>query len=129
VNVGDTFLNLNPTSDPHLWVVIAGPTSDGLVVMVNCTTKRTISDDACILEVGDHPFIEHESTINYRMGQMVSDEQLDSWRQRGILQMRKPVSPGVLQRIQEGALDSQYASHAIKKAVEATLGKSHNPPQ
>jgi hypothetical protein len=42
--------------DSHIWMVVYDPSKDPeRVVIVNMTTWRADKDQACVLQVGDHP--------------------------------------------------------------------------
>ncbi len=124
MNLGDTFLNVNPESPRHLWVVITRSTVDGKIGIVNLTTRKPSSDDSCIINPVEHSFIEHETIIEYRKGSMIEDRTLERARMNGYVQMRTPVSPILLKRIQEGALASRFTQKAIQAAVRATQGQT-----
>lgn len=48
--------------DDHLWFVISDPARDPFL-LVSVTTLRFAGDQSCLLDVGDHPFIQHPSRI------------------------------------------------------------------
>ncbi len=51
----------------HLFVICNDTCIDGKNLIVPLVTwKNSYSDDACVLDVGDHPFIRHRSCIQYR---------------------------------------------------------------
>ena len=69
VSPGDTFVGdprQNGSQVPHMWVVVAIDASGmcAVAVMVNLTS--TPVDESCILQVGDHPFVQHTSFAYYR---------------------------------------------------------------
>ena len=43
-----------------------------MAVCVNVTTRQMYSDTTLVLKPGDHPFIDHESVMNYRDSREVS---------------------------------------------------------
>ena len=121
MNVGDTFLNLNPDTPSHLWVVIAGPTAEDEVAIVNLTTKTLASDDTCVVTKGEHPFVQHATIIDYRRGKMIAKRTLDGAQEHGYLLTQAPVARALLRRIQEGALASRFTQQAIQAAVRPIL--------
>ena len=79
MNAGDTFRIPEPGTslDSHLWVVISDPAVDPVrVLIVNFTTRRQDSDHACILQAGEHPFVHHETCVNYAGAKAVSAAQI-----------------------------------------------------
>jgi hypothetical protein len=109
MNAGDTFhIPLPGTSlDSHLWVVISDPVKDANnVLIVNFTTWRSDSDPACILQASEHPFVHHETCVNYAGAKVVSVAQLTTLLQAGKMVNHAPVSNALLKRIRDGAGDS-----------------------
>ena len=50
----------------HLCVVISDPAQDpNRVVVVAFTTRESWTDEGCVLYPGDHPFIQHDTCIDY----------------------------------------------------------------
>ena len=122
MNVGDTFVNLNSASYTHLWVAVA-PMGPELAI-VNLTTRRPpYMDDSCIVEAGAHPFVVHESVVNYQQGTAVLNTTLNWYAARGIVQRHEPAASELLLRIQQGALLSQFTPAKIQSAVRAHLGQ------
>jgi hypothetical protein len=59
-----TFLRAD--SDKHLWIVISDPTADpDQVLIVNLTTVDERKEQVCLLHGGEHPWIRHETCVNY----------------------------------------------------------------
>jgi hypothetical protein len=58
---------------PHLFVVMNDPCKDGLCLLVMVTSIKPNKHyySACILDVGDHPFLRHPSHVLYRMAEPV----------------------------------------------------------
>ncbi len=67
---GDTFLiRTGPNLDDyHLFVIVSDPnlTSDETVLCVNFTS--TPKDKSCIIKQGEHPFVQHDTYIDYQTG-------------------------------------------------------------
>ena len=123
MKLGDTFLNLNPDSPEHLWIVVSHPTESGDVAIVNLTTRRLDSDDTCVVYPGEHPFVQHESVVAYDRAQLVQQQLLTSLEQRGYSRRMQQVSDSLLERIQQGALDSDFTPQKIQAAVRNTVAE------
>jgi hypothetical protein len=109
MNAGDTFyIPLPGTSlDSHLWVVISDPTKDAnKVLIVNFSTRRADSDPGCVLQPGEHPFLQHETCVNYAGAKVVSFAQITTLLQAGKMSSHAAVSPILLKRVRDGAADS-----------------------
>jgi hypothetical protein len=76
------------------------------VLLVNFTSWDPLEDQACVLDVGDHPFLTHRTCVNYPRAREASDADLEQLRQAQRLVMLQAVSPEVLRRIREGAMAS-----------------------
>jgi len=122
MRAGDTF-KFSPaaSSDKHLWVVISDPESypDDLVVIVSLTSHDLWKDPACVLSLGDHPFIRHETSVYYAKARFVSRGRLDHLVEVGDVIPNTPMEPEVLARIRRGAGDSDFIKEGFHKALVA----------
>ena len=90
------------------------------------TLQPWTRDRGCELHPGDHPFIRHSSVVSYgrgRLGRLVS---LESCLKRGVFRPQPPVSPELLLRIREAALDSPYVPGNVRRAI---MNCSWAPPR
>lgn len=114
---GFTFLSPTPSYDTeHLYVVIAVIDASE-VLFVNITSKKQNSDRSCELTKGDHPFITHESVINYADAKKAQINMLESAIKNNIMKSHQPVSPELLGRILNGALESPLFPEGMKKYI------------
>lgn len=68
---GDTFTVRS--IDDHLWVILSHPDKHPEeIVCVSVTSRTQYADHACLLAVGDHPFIKHDSYVYYEKPTIVS---------------------------------------------------------
>ncbi len=110
MKAGETFHIPQPGTslDSHLWVILSEPALDeDHILIVNFTTLRSDSDRACVLNAGEHPFVKHPTCVNYRGAKVVSRAQIDTLLQKGLLTNHAAVSSALLQRMREGAADSE----------------------
>ena len=124
---GDTFLIPKRGADvEHLWIVITEPDADANAVCGSVTTKRSYSDTTVVLDVGDHPFINHESVIHYADARILDlqtvQAALDAHIRAFTCRSHKPCSPGLLARVQDGLLKSPYPTKGIKAFFRAARG-------
>lgn len=106
-SAGDCFKYIQKR-EPHLWVVISDPERDSNVLIVNLTTFRHHKDDTCILNQGDHPFVQHETCINYACGEVPTGGHLADLMNRERIKLQDRMSPDILKRIQDGALTTPH---------------------
>ena len=110
---GDTFLVDSPGSsyDSHLWIVLSRPNLDpNHVLIVNLTSWREDTDQSCILQPGDHPYVEHKTCVHYPGSKIVAQRDLDRLLATGKIVSHIPVGPALLDRIREGAIRSPRMS-------------------
>jgi hypothetical protein len=94
--------------DIHLWMVISDPRKDPAnVLIVNFTTLQPIHESCCLVNAGEHPFVHHQTCVNYAASKVTTDQKLELARARGLLTMHQDLSPQLLQRIRESAMESQ----------------------
>ncbi len=102
----DTFIRKD--ADAHLWIVLSDPSIDPeKVLIVNLTTLDARKEQICVLNRGDHPWIKHETCVNFADSIITTLAKLNAARAGGALQMRAPLSPGLLKKIREAVLDSE----------------------
>jgi hypothetical protein len=104
--------------DRHLWVVVSDPSQDARrIALVNITTLRSRSDRTCILQCGDHTYIDHESCIEYAGYQSVTIEFLEDRESRGHIARDTRVSDTLLKRIRQGAIDSRFSPFDLQTVL------------
>ena len=111
MNAGDTFFvqQVGKLYDSHLWMVLSDPALDAdKVLIVSLTTWGKDDDPACILNIGDHPFVRQKSFIKYSHAKVVTDQQLDEFHTRGQIHVQAPLSASVLKRVRDGAAESRF---------------------
>ncbi len=120
--IGDTF----QLAGGHLWIAITAPDGlEGHFVVVNLTTLRPpTADQTCVLHDGDHPFVHHDSVIQYSdarewwiEGANGYDEHLNA----GNVTPNQHMSNVILRRVQDGALHSPYFAKKYLARVQACL--------
>lgn len=119
MNPGDTLLEFDFGN--HLWMVVSvdiGPD----IALVSLTTLRPDSDRTTILRQGDHPYIQHESCVDYRRAVMTPVEPLRAAKADQRPPQHAPLSPELLLRVQEGGLASRGTPRVVKTAIRFTLG-------
>ncbi len=126
-NLGDTF-RLR-VEGGHLWMIITTPTGpDHSFVMVNMTTLRGhVEDTSCILRLGDHPCVDHDSVVYYiDAREWWTDGALgyDTLLAKGRIIPREKLGDAVLRRIQDGALTSTFFKRKFRQSVQNSLVQS-----
>ncbi len=120
MNLGDTFVNLNPGLLRHLWMVISRETGDGWVI-VNLTTYRPDCDESCLLGPNDHPWIRHRSSVEYRRAVTLTVFRLGEMERFSFIDWKEPFRPETLRKIQEGGLKSKFLKNRFKGFVRSSM--------
>lgn len=109
IKPGHTFLAFTPPEHvfEHLYIIIAVIGEDR-ALLVNVTTQRGNSDNACILKEGDHDFIKHDSVINYMDAWIIQVSKLKEKIEKREFVLKPPLSSELFKRIKEKAKDSLY---------------------
>lgn len=111
---GSTFINKQyHRLGPHLWVVISDPTlNNNEVVIVNVTTWRDraifLNDASCILEAGEHPFIDKKSYVYYGEAKLTSESSIRKALVGGVLTVADDCTSELLGKILLGAAQSPH---------------------
>ncbi len=112
---GDTFLPPPPFN--HLYVVISNPSLDGRVVMVSFTTHTPNEEQLCIIESGEHPFVNRKTAVRYKDARSATTAQLEAVVKIGQLKPHSPVSAELLARMRVGAASSDFLPEGCRKIL------------
>ena len=116
---GETFLKLDRWN--HLWFALSGPAAAGLIAMVNLTThkpERPDHESCLVLEIGDHPYIIHESCIFFRGARLIAQDELEQRKVSGASPQHAKATPELLRRLQARALTDPRVDSAVKQAIQ-----------
>jgi hypothetical protein len=106
MNAGAVF-RFTKAADKHRWVVISDPAIDPInVLVVNITSYDPLEDQSCILETSDHSSLTMRSLVNYPRARVLSDADLESFVEEGLVRLLDPLEADVLERIRLCAMDS-----------------------
>jgi hypothetical protein len=111
----------------HLWVIVTETdATTNKAICVNLTTQRSYSDTTCILKPGDHPFVKHDSVINFLDAREMPIDLVEQALQRKtsqfVCERHEPCSTALLARIQKGLIDSKQTPKGIKAACKKLWG-------
>ena len=81
------------------------------------TTKKASSDISCVLNVGDHDFITHESVINYGDAKIAETDKIKQAIKKQIFKPKKPITNNLLNRIIKGAKSSNAFPQGYLKYI------------
>ena len=120
LSVGDTFFYQYPKKDFHLFFVVSSipsMNSDQLVCTMLSSWKdgSPFNDPSCIIEAGEHPFVEHKSYVAYKETVIFRREQLENLIACGDCRIGNPVSEILLRRIRSSAWKSKKIASGLKQ--------------
>lgn len=94
---------------PHLFVVMNGPCKDGncLLVMVSTIKPDQRYDDTCVLNAGDHAYINRPSYLVYRSAETMRAAHITKMVGLKYYEERDDMESKVFQRIVEGLFASE----------------------
>jgi len=114
MEAGDTFKYGRRS---HLWIVVSDPQADRTkVVIVKMTTDDGV-DPSCILDPGDHPFVQHRTRIRYDMARIVGDADLERYVASNTIRLHERASAEMLKRIRQGAASSPYIPFGCRQIL------------
>lgn len=115
INTGTTILKPSGPKN-HLFTVLFSENNEGNVLIAPFTTQRhPFFDKSCIIEPGEHSFINEASYINYYFCESLKPADLMSGINSGIYKIKDPVSSILLQKIQNGYRISEEVRKYIYK--------------
>ncbi len=98
---GQTFV-FPGAADDHLWRIISDPQKDaGQVVMVRFLPFREGVEETLIVQSGDHPFVKHDTCVDYAVALIVTGAQLEALKASKRLKPKPDLSPKLLADIRE----------------------------
>ena len=100
-------LYLVKNCNAHLWFVLTDPknSNDEVVVVMVCSVQ-SYSDRTVILKKGDHPFIQHDSSIHYSTADYWKVSRIKSQINGGRCHLKEDMSKELLARVRQGLFDS-----------------------
>ena len=96
----------HPELNPHLHFV-ASDANEPEVLVLTFTTRRRFVDTSCVVEVGEHPFVTHQTCVSYYHAQFWATQDIADGVNSGILVPYPPLSPELMIRVLDGAAISR----------------------
>ena len=97
---------------PHVWFILTDPDRDR-VVAVMIQSVKSFTDDTLVLVAGDHPFVRHETAVQYGTANYFSVRRLLEACAQNRCTLLEDMSAGLLARVRAGLLASPRTVHAI----------------
>lgn len=87
---------------PHLFIICNDTCSLKANLLINISSFYDGCDDTCVLNVGDHPFVRHQSYVFYAGAKIIKADGLQKGFQDGSLTPREPLGDAVFERVIAG---------------------------
>ena len=116
---GECLLIDSGPSGKHLFIIlmVVGSSSGDQVLSVPVCTVRdqARADPACRIQVGEHPFIVEESSIEYRHARLDSvDHVVERVKELTFVPYRHPASASLLTKAIDGLKTSRFVKRHLK---------------
>ena len=117
MRAGDTYLIAfdSTRNIPHLWILVTDPDASRELVIVSVTTLRHGVEQTVTLTPGDHPFIQHQSTVYFADARIVRQDGLEGWVAGDLAQPQTSCSPELLALVRAGILAPDFTPKRVVK--------------
>lgn len=120
ISKGDTFLIWTPTARDdnrfHLFFCLCDPNPECILVSISGLTKK--SEQTCILQIGEHPYIIKESCVFYRRPRQETDESISRLIAAGNCMPKDRASNELIEKICKGAHESDFAPNWLPRKLK-----------
>ena len=110
-----TFLLSTPGTDKHhLWFGLSDPEGEPprfVAVMIQSVKNHT--ENSLVLQRGDHGFIRHDSSVQFKTAGFFFVHVIDEWERRDECKANVDMSSVLLQRVRTALLASPFTSNAV----------------
>lgn len=110
----------------HLFVLLTNPKQPidyacmhNLIVPIGTIYSDRPSDLTCKLYVGDHPFIRHDSYVNYRFCHIEETAKLNKGCKDGVFQQYDNISSEIFARVCKGLEESRHTPLKMQQFYQA----------
>ncbi len=100
---------------PHLWFVLTDPDPvSHQVVIVMLVSAKAHTDKTVVLRAGDHPWVRHESNVDFGSARPIPVSKLMDANSSNRLVLQDDMSKELLAVVRAGLLASSRTIHAVK---------------
>jgi len=102
----------------HLRVIVSDPEQfPHSIVIVSVTTSKAYKERACVIARGAHPFVTHESCIDYKQSFVASLDELYDGKDKGLLEVREPMPLAIVESIWRGVASTDRMPQVCERAL------------
>jgi hypothetical protein len=116
MKAGDAFLGGEEVhGEDHLWIIVNDPAAHaGIALIVNVSTLRQNAETTCIVQQGEHPFIQHDSYVRYGSAREAKVADLVEGVKRRLLKPHQSASQHLLAKVRAGARASPFLAQELR---------------
>jgi len=110
---GTVLIPAGPTK--HLFAIITDKCPAGEHLLVNLTSIRAgiKHDSTCEVRAGDHPFVKHNSYVDYRRAETMTAARIAARVDDGTFSVHDDLSDALLQAFRDGVEDSEDVKQRV----------------
>lgn len=122
-----------PVHDPdrkHFFILLTDPipkpdAGAQQVLLVGIATRNPNfqHDQTCILYPGDHPFLNRESYVNYRLARIEEAGKLVAGVKNGLFVPQGTIDTAIFARVCQGLLNSRHTTPKVLRFYQASTGQ------
>jgi hypothetical protein len=113
-----------PVGKPHLFFVLTDPDpKTKKVIVVMLVTAKRYTDKTVSLVVGDHPWVRHDSDVEFGTARPMPLSKLAQALRRADLHLQEDLSAPILEKIRQGLLTSSRTIHDVKEYCRPIFAK------
>ena len=103
----------------HLKIILTEPNAAGFVAVATVTTLRKYDPQSSyILRKGDHPFIKHDSVVNFKRAVVKRAVDIISGQFSGELVPKEELDPAVFERVLKAAKSAKRIHERVKALLQ-----------
>jgi hypothetical protein len=101
-----------------LWTL---PSGMHILISVSSADPELPYDKTCVLDVGEHEFIKHQSYVAYEFAMQRHKNFIDDKQRRGVYIKHKDATSALISKICDGIKKSPFTKRAIKDGYDACV--------
>ena len=104
----------------HLKIILTEPNRDGFVVIASVTSLKypETQGASCILRKGDHPFIKHDSIVDFEGAEARDSKDILARQFKGEIAPKEELDPAVFERVLKAAKSAKRIHERVKALLQ-----------
>lgn len=108
----------------HLFCIVTDQSSAGQHLLLNFSTiyPERFHDPTCVVQAGEHPFLNHPSYVEYRKAEIQRSDRLGKLVDAQYYGLGTPATEELASKMLTGVMISPHTPRHIKAFVRSILG-------